>query len=204
MALTFDDGPREIGTPGILDLLEANGVRGTFFVLGTSINENTAPLLQRMADLGCEIGIHGLDHSTMSNLSYDSQLKRLDEMKQIISGHSEGGYELRLMRPPGGGKDKNVEKAAIAAGVSIILWSVDTRDWESGDPNAILRICRNNIKNGSIILFHDKLKCSEMALKELIPWLKDHGYEMVTVSELLESRGEPLEPGVVYRCKQMN
>ena len=204
VALTFDDGPREMGTADILDMLEENGARATFFVLGTSINDETAPLLQRMVDLGCEIGIHGLDHSTMSRLGYENQVNRLNEMKTIISERIKGGYELHIMRPPGGAKDKVVEKAAKKAGLAVILWSVDTADWQSGDPEAMLRICRSKIKNGSIVLFHDKLRASGMAVRRLLPWLKEQGYEIVTVSELLTSRGQALEPGVVYHAKHFD
>ena len=73
VALTFDDGPNPNNTGRILDILEQNGVKATFFVLGTSISDNTAFQLQRMVDLGCEIGIHGQDHSNLTNMSYESQ-----------------------------------------------------------------------------------------------------------------------------------
>ena len=200
VALTFDDGPRDPGTTVILDLMERYGVKGTFFVLGTSITEETAPILRRMADLGCEIGIHGLDHATMSNLSYEGQGRRIAEMKRILAEHIEG-FTAKLLRPPGGASSNVVKRVAKESGLSIILWSVDTMDWESENVFEIMKICRQKIKNGSIVLFHDKLITTGRAVEELIPWLLEQGYELVTVSELLESRGVPLEPGETYWSK---
>ena len=92
------------------------------------------------------------------------------------------------------------KQAARETGLSIILWSVDSQDWLSADPNAVLDLCRKQITDGSIVLFHDKLNATRTAVETLVPWLLEQGYELVTVSELLESRGTPLEPGKVYRC----
>ena len=199
VALTFDDGPRSFGTPDILDLLEKYNARATFFVLGTSITEETAPLLQRMVDMGCEIGIHGQDHSTMTRLGYETQVRRLTEMKELLNRQVEGGYTPRLMRPPGGNKSDKVLAAAKEAQLSVILWSVDSQDWKVANKNDILKFCKTGITNGSIVLFHDKLKATRAAMEELLPYLVEEGYELVTVSELLERHGQPLEPGQLYR-----
>ena len=200
VALTFDDGPREKNTSNVLDVLEQYGAKATFFVLGIVINEETTPLLQRMVDLGCEIGIHGKDHGTMTGQSLKYQLNRLNGMKELLDTSIQGGYTPRLMRPPGGNTNGVVEQAARETGLSIILWSVDSQDWLSADPNAVLDLCRKQITDGSIVLFHDKLNATRTAVETLVPWLLEQGYELVTVSELLESRGTPLEPGKVYRC----
>ena len=121
-------------------------------------------------------------------------------MKELLDTSIQGGYTPRLMRPPGGNTNGVVEQAARETGLSIILWSVDSQDWLSADPNAVLDLCRKQITDGSIVLFHDKLNATRTAVETLVPWLLEQGYELVTVSELLESRGTPLEPGKVYRC----
>ena len=69
VALTFDDGPNLEFTPQVLDLLEAYDVEGTFFVVGYHLTEESKPILQRMADLGCDIGMHGLNHTKMTSHS---------------------------------------------------------------------------------------------------------------------------------------
>lgn|GEM_PF-1199236 len=201
VALTFDDGPTKGYTGAILDLLEKYDARATFFVLGTSIDKTTGPLLQRMVDLNCEIGIHGLDHSLMTRHSFEYQRKRLAKMKSIISDWVEGGYEVRVMRPPGGHQNAAVRRCAAEADLAIILWSVDTMDWKVADSGKIMKTCQSKIRNGSIVLMHDKLKATRSALSKLIPYLQEKGFQLVTVSELLESSGSPLESGVVYRSK---
>jgi peptidoglycan/xylan/chitin deacetylase (PgdA/CDA1 family) len=105
------------------------------------------------------------------------------------------------MRPPGGHYDPKTKLATKDSGLSIILWSVDSCDWKSGDTEQILSLCRSKIENGSIVLFHDKLRATYHAIEQLVPWLLDNGYDLVTVSELLESRGELLEPGKIYTKK---
>ncbi len=198
VALTFDDGPRAERTERILDILEQYGAKATFFVLGTSINDTTAPILQRMVDMHCEIGIHGLDHTTMTKLNHNSQVKRLNKMKEIISDRILGGYEIRLMRPPGGAQNIRVRRAALEAELSVILWSVDSADWQSQSRDKIMEVCKKKVRNGSIILMHDKLKATHEAVAELVPYLQEQGYELVTVSELFENSEESLQPGVVY------
>ncbi len=203
VALTFDDGPNLSYTPQVLDLLEEYGVKGTFFVVGSNLSDKTKPLLQRMVDLGCEIGMHGTKHENMTKVSYATNVKRFKEMREKISGQIEGGYETHLLRPPYGSVNKSVKKACKEAEVACIRWSVDTRDWSNKNAKTIFKIVKNDTKNGSIILFHDRLKSTVAALKDVIPWLKEQGYDLVTVTELLESGGVPIEYGKDYRYKEI-
>ena len=114
-------------------------------------------------------------------------------MKSIISDWVEGGYEVRVMRPPGGHQNAAVRRCAAEADLAIILWSVDTMDWKVADSGKIMKTCQSKIRNGSIVLMHDKLKATRSALSKLIPYLQEKGFQLVTVSELLESSGSPLE-----------
>ena len=201
VALTFDDGPNEVYTPQVLDLLEQYGVKGTFFVVGTHFNERTKPILQRMVDLGCEIGVHDTNHTNLTKLSIASVTKRMTQMREKISAQIDGGYETHLMRPPYGSTNKNVRKACKAAELASIRWSVDTMDWSNKSKKKIVRTVKSEVKNGSIVLFHDRLDATVEALKELIPWLLEQGYDLVTVTELIESSGKPVEYGRDYRYK---
>lgn len=197
VALTFDDGPHPVKTAPLLDLLERYHVKATFFVLGTSISEETAPLLQRMVDMGCEIGIHGLTHGRIDQLIAPSLKKKLLDMSEVISSHIEGGYTPKLMRPPGGHYSKTVKNVTRELGLSVIMWSVDTEDWRNNQ-ETVLRILNRMTKDGAIILCHDKGHGTMQALEIFLPQLLEQGYELVTVSELLERHGTPPEPGTVY------
>ena len=121
-----------------------------------------------------------------------------------FSGWVEGGYQPRTMRPPGGSTNGHVTSGAKQAGLAVIRWSVDTYDWKTQNVKKIMDVVKKETKNGSIILCHDHHKPTLDALDEMIPWLLEQGYDLVTVSELLESSGTPLEPGKVYFRKEIN
>ena len=121
-------------------------------------------------------------------------------MREKISEQITGGYDTHLLRPPYGATSKSVRKACKTAEVASIRWSVDTLDWKTRNANKIIKTVKDEVKNGSIVLFHDRLDATVEALKELIPWLIDQGYDIVTVTELLESAG-PIVYGEDYRFK---
>ena len=200
VALTFDDGPTEY-TPQVLDLLERYGARGTFFVIGRSLSEETRPVLQRMRDLGCDIGMHDLTHADLTRLSAPANVKRIERMRGLISAQIDGGYETHLLRPPFGKLNKAVRRACETAGAASVRWSVDTRDWSSKNPAAILKIVKKETKDGAILLFHDRLPSTVTALEAVIPYLQAQGYDLVTITELIESSGQHMEYGEDYRCK---
>lgn len=203
VALTFDDGPNMNFTARFLDVLEKYEVPGTFFVVGSNLKQKGADeLLKRMHALGCEIGIHGLTHDKMTKFSQKKNEQRFSEMKQKISEIVSDGYVPHLMRPPYGTMSKTVLKAAKNEELACIRWSVDTRDWSSRNRSKIMKIVKKETKNGSIILFHDRLEASLQAIDELIPWLTEEGYDLVTVTELLESAGS-IEYGKDYRYKKI-
>lgn len=203
VALTFDDGPNEKYTMKFLDVLEKYGVPGTFFVVGHNLDQADAEqILKRMYALGCEIGIHGLTHDKMTKFSIQKNEQRFAQMKQKISDLVGDGYVPHLMRPPYGTVSKNVLKAAKNEELACVRWSVDTLDWSNHSKSKIIKTVKKEVKNGSIILFHDRLEASLQAIDELIPWLLEQGYDIVTVTDLLESAG-PIEYGKDYRYKKI-
>ena len=203
VALTFDDGPNLTLTIPVLEKLEQYHVKATFYVLGSAINDKSGPMLQMMVDGGHEIGVHGLNHDKMTQFSSTKNAKRLRSTCEEISGWIEGGYQPRSMRPPGGSTNSSVTRGAKEAGLAVIKWSVDTYDWKTQNVRKIMDVVKKQTKNGSIILCHDHHKPTLDALDEMIPWLLEQGYELVTVSELLESTGQPMEPGRVYFKKDV-
>ena len=200
IALTFDDGPTEY-TDQVLDLLERYGAKGTFFVIGSSLSDKTRPILQRMADMGCDIGSHDLTHANLTRFSAAANRKRIEKMRARISAQIEGGYEIRLLRPPYGSVNKALRRACQEGQVACIRWSVDTRDWSNKSPKTILKIVKREAKDGAIILFHDRLPTTVTALKDVIPYLVEEGYDLVTVTELIESSGQSLVWGADYHKK---
>lgn len=185
IALTFDDGPHPKKTDKILDLLEKYDIRATFFVIGQNAVYYPAPL-KRTAALGHEIGNHTFRHEGIAKMSEEMLEQELRDTEKIIFELTE--KPVRLFRPPEGACTETILSAAKNEDYPIILWTVDTRDWELASTEKIVKTVESKVKNGSILLFHDYTLPGAHTLESLeilIPKLLDLGYEFVTVSELL-------------------
>ena len=99
------------------------------------------------------------------------------------------------MRPPYGAKN---EKVKGTVGMPLILWSIDTYDWQHRDVQKTVNAIMNNVEDGDIILLHDIHSQTIDASRLVIPKLIAEGYQLVTVTELAEAKGDMLEDGKVY------
>ena len=194
VALTFDDGPSECTTK-ILNTLQQYEGRVSFFVLGKEAAENESKI-NRALNMGCEIICHSWDHPDFTKISSGKIKKQIIntiiEIAKITNGAS------LMFRPPYGYINKKVEKVALKLGLAIILWSLDPRDWESRDAEAVYNHIMKNIKDGDIVLCHDVHDSTAQAMNRLIPELTEQGYQLVTVSELLIHKYGEIEPGRIY------
>jgi len=199
VAITFDDGPGPY-TERLLDELGARDVDATFFVLGNRA-ERYPELLKRMASEGHEIGNHSYDHTTLTKITEEEAADNLLKSLEAIYNAS-GGIRSEFIRPPGGHYSETIQNICKENNWSIILWSLDTRDWESRDETAIFEEVFNNggysVKDGSILLLHDIYETSVNASLEIIDRLEAEGYTLVTVSELLYWDYGGAEAGGVY------
>ena len=191
IALTFDDGPSSF-TDRLLDCLEANNAKATFFMVGKEIL-SFPDEVKRMKALGCELGNHTYDHTDLATLSasdISSEISRVDQELVNLTGQG-----ATVVRPPYGSVNDTV-KATV--GTPMILWSIDTLDWKTQDVQATVEEVMNNVQDGSIILMHDIYSTSVDAAEILIPQLIEDGYQLVTVHELAAAHGKELNPGVTY------
>lgn len=196
VALTFDDGPGPY-TEELLDFMKQEGVRATFFVLGTRVDAYPK-LIRRMAEEGHEIGNHSNAHNMLNRMDLVGVRNEMGKCAEKIEKLL--GYRPTVMRCPGGNKNEAVHQYAQEAGIPIAYWSVDTLDWKSRDKDAILEIAfgKNGIKDGSIVLMHDIHKTTIPAAKEMILRLKEEGYVFVTTSELIAARRGGIVAGKQY------
>jgi len=178
LALTFDDGPSEKYTPEILDVLKENYSLGTFFVLGTEVEKNKE-LLNRMIKEGNQIGNHTYNHKNLTILSDEELSNELDRTQNIII--KSGDYTPSIMRPPYGYVNDGLRKKLY---MSVVLWTLDTRDWENRNTEIICNNILENVEDGDIILMHDIYESTAEAVKIIVPELKSRGYQLVTVDEL--------------------
>lgn len=191
VALTFDDGPSQY-TPGILDTLEKNESRATFFEVGNRINWYPDTVL-RISQAGCEIGNHSFDHALLGNASaskIQSEISKTDAKIKAITGNKPA-----LLRPPYGSIGSSLRKNA---GKPMILWSIDTLDWKSRNADTVYRTVMNRVKDGDIILMHDIYGSTRAAVVRIVPELRKRGYQLVTVSELAQYRNVKLAAGGRY------
>ena len=193
VAFTFDDGPRDELTDGVLDVCEQYNVRVTFFIKGAYIAGHE-PQLKRMLALGCEIGNHSWSHPQLTDLSsagIASQLSSTDNAVKNITGKKPA-----LCRAPYGAVNDTVLSVMNRPN---ILWSVDTLDWKYRDTGRLIGYVRDNKRDGAVILMHDIHAESVEAALKLIPKLRKKGFELVTVSELATLKSKKLENGLSYR-----
>lgn len=191
IALTFDDGPSSF-TGRLLDCLEANNAKATFFMTGTEI-ASFPEEVKRMNTLGCELGNHTYDHTDLTTLSAEeisAEVSQVDQQLVTLTGKG-----ASVVRPPYGSVNDTV-RATI--GTPMILWSVDTLDWKTQDVQSIIEEVMNNVEDGSVILMHDIFSTTVDAAEILIPQLIENGYELLTIHELAEAKGVELSGGTTY------
>lgn len=194
VALTFDDGPHKTYTDQILDILEENRAVATFFEVGRNVASCPGPL-SRMAELGCEIGSHSNAHKDLSKLKTAALEKDLDTADQAFIDAV--GFAPTLLRPPYGAVNKTVK---YGTGRTVITWTVDTEDWLSQDTEKVVSYVQSlSSLDGEIVLLHSTYETTVEAVRRLVPWLQEQGYQLVTVSELMAYYyGELLEPGEFF------
>ena len=185
IALTFDDGPHPRYTKEILEILREYQVTATFFVIGLNVDYYPDDL-KKIAEAGCEIGNHTYSHSKISTLSKEeiqSEILRCEE-----SVYKTVGIRPTVFRPPEGLTTKCLEAAIDELDYSIVLWSIDTKDWAMNPSSQITETVMKGLKGGDIILMHDYVSGGNTtckALRSIIPQLLSQGYEFITVSELI-------------------
>lgn len=190
IALTFDDGPDQNSTSEILDLLEQYGAKATFFVVGNKV-KNNPELLRREYNEGHEIGNHTYKHLHMNRqVSLDAIQEEIEQTGNEIMNIT--GQYPTLFRPPGGVYTENSVQLVKQLGYKTILWSwhQDTNDWRHPGTQKIINKVLTNARNGDIVLMHDfnpGTKQTVNALKIILPALIERGFELVTVSELMNS-----------------
>lgn len=193
IALTFDDGPWDKQTDEILDILEQNDAKATFFTVGQCISGHEKEL-QRAASMGCEIGTHTWDHAEGSGQGVSLIKMSTDERKQEVQKGLEaiknatGQEASTIFRCPGGNFDTSVATDLEGIVTAEIGWNVDTTDWKKPGADVIAQRIQS-AGPGNIILMHDgggDRSQTVEGLRQALPKMKEQGYSFITVQELLE------------------
>lgn len=153
ITLTFDDGPHPTHTPKLLTTLGSLGIKAVFFVVGKQLEGAGAGILQRIKDLGHQVGNHSYSHANLAKLSEADVTSELGRTQTLIGAI---GTQKKYFRPPYGSLNATVKKVATAAGMTTVLWNVDTLDWKHRSADWIAEGL-GQIKSGGqyIVLMHD-------------------------------------------------
>ncbi len=183
VALTFDDGPDPIQTPKVLQTLKEQQATACFFCIGRKIKGNEK-LLQQIVTEGHLIGNHSFTHSGSFPLYRLSRMKKdlqtcQSELERVTS------QPVTLFRPPFGVTNPTIAKAVRQLGYTSIGWNIRTLDTQQPTPDKVLNRIRKGLKPGSIILLHDRIPDSGQLVKQILDLLKEQGYTVVRLDELL-------------------
>lgn len=186
VALSFDDGPTAYGVDGVLPVLEAHGVKATFFLTGAE-SERGPALVRRLSEAGHEIGNHSYSHRRMMwpfSSNHDQDIARASAA--LVAA---GAPPPRLFRPPFGKKLIGLPHAVERQGLQMVTWDVeDPADVASGRAYADALLAQ--VRPGSIILMHIMYRANgpaREALPLVLEGLRRRGYRVVPVGALIDS-----------------
>ncbi|MGD6994455.1 polysaccharide deacetylase family sporulation protein PdaB [Sutcliffiella horikoshii] len=187
VALSFDISWGDEKALPILDLLKQNSVTGVTFFLSASWAERHPDIVKRIVEDGHEIGSMGYAYENYRDLE-DLKVKR-DILKALDVFEKLEVKKVNLLRPPKGAFDKRVLEIANSLGFTVVHWSIDSHDLINPGKEIIVDNVTKNLSNGDIVLLHasDSAKQTEDALPEIIRYIKDKGYEISSVTELINN-----------------
>lgn len=192
VALTFDDGPDAATTGRLLDTLAHLGVHATFFPIGSHVVEQPG-LVRREAEDGHVVGAHTWDHADLTGLSAAVVRRELESTATAVRDAT--GHDPVLVRPPYGDWNDTVREEAGRQHAAIVVWNIDSQDWESRNTRAVVDRVLSTVKRGSIVLMHDIYPTTVDAVLEVVEGLRERGLTPVTVPTLL---GGKVGEGWVY------
>lgn len=190
LAFTFDDGPSKENTTYLLKELEKRNAHVSFFIIGNRIKNNEY-LIKQLYNDGHTIGSHTFNHKNLKLLKSDEIHKEIDETNKLLTEIT--GEQTIYLRPPYGTYNNYI----FDNNMVIILWSIDTLDWQYKDALKIKETIVNNASDGDIILLHDLYETSIEGALLAMDELKDE-YDFVSIDELIKQKGIKVKPNEIY------
>lgn len=183
IAITFDDGPHPENTVRLLEILNNEKAKATFFVSGSEV-EKYPGLLKDIDDEGHEIGNHSFSHRKVSEMGLQNYLCGIEKTSMLIQRYSR--QKDHLFRPPFGEFNFALFNYIIKSRFAYVSWSIDSQDSYIRKKDELVQSMNGvNSKDGDIILFHEDYKSTIDALPEIIRDIRMCGFTFASVSELL-------------------
>ena len=182
IAISFDASWGASHTEELLDILDQNEVKTTFFLVNLWMEEYPE-LTREIKKRGHEIALHSASHPSFTTLSEQQMRDELTANRAMIEELT--ATTPTLFRPPFGDYDDRVIATVQELGYTVIQWSVDSLDWQGLTAQEIITRVTDGVGNGAIVLFHNDGAHTAEALTVLLPQLLQEGYEIVPVSALI-------------------
>ncbi len=191
IAISFDAAWGGDKTKKILDILDENGVKATFFLVDIW-TQRFPELVQEIAARGHEIGNHSTTHPKMSTLSREKIAQELETMSANVEKLI--GQRPTLFRPPYGDYNNDVVLTARENGYEVIQWSVDSLDWKNKGVQPLIDRATKNVKSGDIVLFHNDSQYIVDALPAVLKKYREQGLNEGPVSQVLLPGQTTIDP----------
>lgn len=184
VSISFDAAWGAEDTDQLLQILADNEVKATFFLCGYWVTDYPEEV-KKIAEAGHDLGNHSSTHPHMNQLSSEQIAKELADCHKAVKDLT--GIEMNLFRPPFGEYNNTVIETSFANSYYPIQWDIDSLDWkELGADHEINQVLNHkHLGNGSIVLFHNDAKYTPEVLDTIIKGLKEKGYEIVPISQLI-------------------
>lgn len=182
VAISFDAAWGNEDTQTLIDILNKYKINATFFVVGEWVDKYPDSV-KALADAGNEVMSHSDDHAHFAQLSAEQITANINKSNDKIEKVT--GVRPTLFRCPYGEYNDTVINTVNEMGMTAIQWDVDSLDWKDLSASDISSRVLNNVKPGSIVLFHNAAKNTPEALPGIIEALLADGYTIVPVSQIL-------------------
>jgi probable sporulation protein (polysaccharide deacetylase family) len=181
VAITVNVDWGEEHLPNMLEILQKNHVKATFFISGRWAEEHPK-FVRQISDLGHEIGNHGYSHPHVNDLDLEQNKLEIEKTSKVIKQITKS--KTSYFAPPYGEYNDTVLQAAAETGHQVILWTVDTVDWQKPSASQITSRVLDGAQNGAIILMHPTEQTNQ-SLSSMIEGLREKGYKIVPLEKLI-------------------
>lgn len=186
VAITVNVDWGEEYIPSMLEQFAKYEAEVTFFVTGVWAEKNP-DMLKKMDEAGHSIQNHGYKHVHFNSLSQADAISQIKKAEEVI--YNTIGKRSEFFASPYGEQNRQLMMAVSSINYDLIMWSVDTIDWQRPSPDTIVKRVLNKIHNDAIILMHPTEPTVE-ALPEMLKSITEQGYKMVTIDKILVGQDE--------------